>query len=89
MRQIVGKRLRQLRTNQNLSLRELGKRTGLSHSFICDIEKGRCMPSIETLDTLARSLGVTADYFLNDMDAVVLPDQPTGTEGKRTPRERR
>lgn len=60
---MVGKKLHQLRTQQGLSLRALAKKSGLSHSFICDIEHDRCNPSIASLKTLARALGVAEGAF--------------------------
>lgn len=62
---MIGSRLRQLRNQQNFSLRALAQATGLSHSFICDVEHGRCNPSIETLQTLAKALGVKPEIFFS------------------------
>lgn len=62
---MIGTRLRQLRNQQNLSLRALAQATGLSHSFICDVEHGRCNPSIETLQILSRVLGVKPEIFFS------------------------
>ena len=59
-------KLRELRTKNNLTLKELSAKSGISVSFISDIENGRRNPSIETLKTLANALGVSADEFLKD-----------------------
>jgi transcriptional regulator with XRE-family HTH domain len=59
-------KLRELRTKNNLTLKELSAKSGISVSFISDIENGRRNPSIETLKTLADALGVSADEFLKD-----------------------
>ena len=37
--------------------------TGLSHSFICDIEHGRSEPSLETLRKLAIALNVNPEIY--------------------------
>lgn len=66
---MIGAILWQLRKQQNYSLRALAQATGLSHSFICDVEHGRSNPSIETLQVLAQALGVTPDIFFNKMVA--------------------
>jgi len=63
---MIGATLGQLRKQQNYSLRALAQATGLSHSFICDVEHGRSNPSIETLRVLAQALGVTPDIFFRD-----------------------
>lgn len=54
----LGKRLKSLREQKGMSLRELAKAAHVSHSFIADIESGRSRPSLETLEFLARALGV-------------------------------
>jgi len=77
---VIGVKLQQLRKDKNYSLRKLAKLSGLSHSFICDIEHGRCNPSIETLRNLAKCLGVEPKFFLSDMVAGHDPKQSTGTE---------
>src|SRR5690606_12045250 len=61
---IIGEKLKELRLQKNLTLRELGKLTNISHSFLADIESGRSVPSIDTLETLADFFGVSTDYLL-------------------------
>lgn len=83
-RNMVGAKLRQLRQEKKYSLRALAKVTGLSHSFICDVEHGRCNPSLQKLHVLAQALGVKPEIFLTSM--VANNDQyrnvcPTGTDG--------
>jgi len=62
---MIGINLRQLRIKQAFSLRTLAQATGLSHSFICDLEHGRCNPSIGTLQILAKALSVKPEFFFN------------------------
>lgn len=66
---MIGKKLSFLRREKNYSLRKLAQLTGLSHSFICDIEQGRCNPSIENLRLIASALEIKADFFLRDVVA--------------------
>ncbi|MBA2468385.1 MAG: helix-turn-helix transcriptional regulator [Chloroflexia bacterium] len=50
--------IRATRLEQGLSQRELASRSGLSRSYVCDIERGRgAHPSVDTLDKLAAALG--------------------------------
>lgn len=50
--------MRMTRLEQGLSQRELASRSGLSRSYVCDIERGRgAHPSVDTLDKLASALG--------------------------------
>jgi len=60
---MLGLHLRRLRKQHNYSLRTLSKLTGLSHSFICDIEHGRCNPSIDNLRVLADAFKVSPEIF--------------------------
>lgn len=48
----------ELRTAQNLTLRQLEKKSGVSKSQINDIENGKTNPTIETLLLLAKALKV-------------------------------
>ncbi len=55
----LGAWIRTNRMEQRLSQRELASRSGLSRSYVCDIERGRGVhPSVETLDKLAAALGM-------------------------------
>jgi len=45
----ISAKLRELRKNNNLTLKELSQKSGISVSFISDIENSRRNPSIETL----------------------------------------
>jgi transcriptional regulator with XRE-family HTH domain len=61
----VGERLRELRTMQELSLRALAMKSGLSIHTLSMIEKGKTSPSISTLYKLADALNVPITYFFN------------------------
>jgi transcriptional regulator with XRE-family HTH domain len=60
--QTLGQKIRELREDQDLSLRELAKRLGgLSAAFLSDVELGRRYPSDEVLANIASVLGVSLD----------------------------
>ena len=61
----LGKRLKSLREQKGMSLRELAKAAHVSPSFIADIESGRSRPSLETLESLARALGVSPSELVD------------------------
>lgn len=73
---MIGRNLGILRKKSNLSYRELSRRSGLSHSFLCDIEKERCNPSIESIKRLAEAFDVEPNFFLKQV--VVDSDQTKG-----------
>ena len=63
LNQEVGRRLRERRTAQQLTLKQLANRTGLSVSLISQIELGKSAASMSTLHKLATALQVRMTYF--------------------------
>lgn len=57
----LGERIRELREEKDLSLRELARALGLSAAFMSDVELGRRYPSDEVLAKIAKKLHTTAD----------------------------
>jgi len=55
---IIGDRLKTLRNAKKLSQGEIEKRTGLLRCYISRVENGHTVPSIETLEKMARGLQV-------------------------------
>ena len=56
-----GEKLRQLREEQDLSLRELAFQIGVSAAFLSDVELGRRFPSDEKLALLAKKLNASVE----------------------------
>jgi len=54
----LGSRVRALRREQMLTLKELGRRADLSHPFLSQLERGLARPSVGSLDRIAKALGV-------------------------------
>jgi transcriptional regulator with XRE-family HTH domain len=75
---MVGAVLKKLRKERGYSLRQLAAATGLSHSFLCDVERGRCKPSLDTLQVLAGALQVAPEIFLSRV--VVDTDRPAACQ---------
>lgn len=59
----LGPRLRQVREQRGLSVRELARRTACSPSLISQIERGLSAPSVGMLYALATELGASTDYL--------------------------
>lgn len=75
---MLSTRLKNKRTEINMSIKELSEKTGLSSGFISQIEHGLSEPSITSLRNIAEVLGVPVFYFLlddNDVNPVVKKDQ--------------
>lgn len=62
----VGDKLRALRKQNKLTLKELSEKTNLSISFISDIENKRRNPSIDNLKLLANALNVSVSDLLDE-----------------------
>lgn len=64
--QNLGKRLRVLRTERDLTQAQLGQQAGLSASYLSQIERGVTTPSLTSLAALARALGVDVGLFFEE-----------------------
>ncbi|WP_423821794.1 cupin domain-containing protein [Salinisphaera sp. SPP-AMP-43] len=67
----AGQRLKALRLEHNLSIRELARRSGISHVSISLIERDRHSPSISSLKSVLDALGTTLSAFFSEP----LPDE--------------
>ena len=65
----VAHRLRQLRESEQISMRELARRSGLSANALSMIERGRVSPSVSTLYKIAEALGVSITRFFGEEPA--------------------
>ncbi|MHC0037579.1 helix-turn-helix domain-containing protein [Pseudoneobacillus sp. C159] len=62
---MIGLRIRNLREQKNYSLSELAKRSGISKSYLSQIERNlQTNPSLQLLAKLASSLDTTVDNLL-------------------------
>jgi DNA-binding NtrC family response regulator len=60
---LIGAKIRELRKERTLTLKQLGNKTGLSVSLISQIELGKSAASVSTLYKLSTALGVTMSYL--------------------------
>jgi len=63
---LVGKRIRQLRKENGLTLRQLALGCDLSSNAISLVERGQVAPTVETLCKIAHALGVSASTLFRD-----------------------
>ncbi len=61
----IASRIRELRSEQNLSQEQLAGKVGVSRQAVTKWETGAGVPDIENLAALARVFGVTVDELLN------------------------
>lgn len=62
----IGDKIKLLRKENKLTLKDLSMKTGLSISFISDIENKRRNPSIDTAKILANAFGISVSELLDD-----------------------
>jgi transcriptional regulator with XRE-family HTH domain len=55
---VISNRLRAIREQKDLSQGDIEKRTGLKRCYVSRVENGHTVPSIETLEKMARALEV-------------------------------
>ena len=64
---VLGKRLRQARKDQNLTMAQLGGMAQCSQSFLSKVENGSMIPSLPMLQRLARALGVKSSALVSEV----------------------
>lgn len=65
---MFGSRLRELRKNNGLTMKELGKKFSLAESTISGYENGNRKPDLEMIDAFANYFKVSSDYLLGRTD---------------------
>ena len=65
IRLILGLKVKQLRLDNALSLSDLSKRTGISISYLNEIEKGKKHPKADKIAALADALNVSYDWLVS------------------------
>lgn len=60
----LGDKIRLMRGEKNLSLQELANRSGISLSYLSEIERGTVYPALRTLKRIAEALGVPPAFIM-------------------------
>jgi transcriptional regulator with XRE-family HTH domain len=60
----IGALIRKRRRQLHLTLQQLGQRSGVSFSYLSQLERDNATPTLGTLAQVARALGVGVDYFI-------------------------
>ncbi len=66
----IGERIRRLRMRRSMGLVDLGKKTGLSASFLSQLETGRVVPTVRNLARIALTFGKDLAYFFREEQPV-------------------
>lgn len=65
IKELVGKRIRQLRKNMGLSQETLGYECELDRTYIASVENGKRNISIKNLEKIANALNVSLSVFFD------------------------
>jgi XRE family transcriptional regulator, fatty acid utilization regulator len=65
VRLIFGLKVKALRQEKGLSYQQLAEKTGMSLSYVHDIETGKKFPKADKILSLAKALGVDYDYLVS------------------------
>ena len=61
---LLGKKLRNLRTQKGWSIREMNRRSKICIATITDLENGKVLPSIRIIHTLFKTLGANNESII-------------------------
>src|SRR5271165_7229267 len=81
---VIGEKLKALRAQKNMSQGDVEKRTGLLRCYISRVENGHTVPSVDTLEKMARALEVPMYRIFTHDEHVKLPNIPEEIIPRRT-----
>jgi len=64
LNKIIGSKIKELRTNKKMTLKELSEKTSLSTGFLSQLERGLTSIATDSLLNIAEALDVELSYFL-------------------------
>jgi transcriptional regulator with XRE-family HTH domain len=73
---VIADKLKELRETKKLSQGDIEKRTGLLRCYISRVENGHTVPSVDTLEKMARALEVPMYRLFTDEDRIEKPKIP-------------
>jgi transcriptional regulator with XRE-family HTH domain len=77
----AGRRIREARSGQGLSLEQLARLTGISALALSLIETGKRDPRLTTLNRIADALRVPLEALISDSSGAVERSAPSPSEG--------
>ncbi|WP_432354414.1 helix-turn-helix domain-containing protein [Sporosarcina sp. A2] len=80
MDQPIGERIRDIRKENKMTLKEVAEQTGFSISFLSQLERGKSSATLESLKKLSLALQVSPAIFFDDVPATLSDDLSSETE---------
>lgn len=62
----LGSKIRQLRKDRGLNLREAGEKIGIDYSHLGKIERGEMIPKMNTIEKIANFFAVDVSYLVGE-----------------------
>lgn len=84
----IGNRIKNLRTSQRITLSDLAKKTGLTTSFLSQLERDLVSPSVSSLEKISSALNTEVAYFFEEAKHKGLVFIKKGAGGKTVDKER-
>jgi transcriptional regulator with XRE-family HTH domain len=85
---VIGERLKELREQKKMSQGDVEKRTGLLRCYISRVENGHTVPSVDTLEKMARALEIPTYRLFTDDVHVKRPNIPRNIPSRPGQRKR-
>ncbi|MCB2309425.1 helix-turn-helix transcriptional regulator [Clostridium estertheticum] len=67
----TGDLIKKLRIDRKMTQQELADSVGISYSYMCKVEKGKNVPSMETMDKIIKALDVPENTFTFDKNGKI------------------
>src|SRR5699024_11398087 len=64
----IGKKIKDLRIEKRFTLKELAEKTGLSASFLSQVERSKSSITLQSLSKISDAFDVSRSYFFSDED---------------------
>lgn len=85
---VIGRNVKRFRRERGISMSELGIRAGLAKQTVVSIESGAGNPTIDTVERIAATLGVSTRALLTELGTDVYLDRAESTVWRRRNRVR-
>ncbi|WJE41193.1 helix-turn-helix transcriptional regulator (plasmid) [Bacillus halotolerans] len=79
----TGIKLKKLRKNRKLTLRDLSNALGVTHSYLSKIERGVTNPSLKMISSLADFFNIDQSYFFTDEELELNSEHDLSIENLR------
>ena len=86
---LIGENIKQLRKSKGLTQELFAKETGISRSYLSDLENNRKSPTVETLEKISRKMNTSLKFLIGGSETMTgtydLDEQQWFPEGDELP----